>query len=185
MTRPRAGRNWRRRLSPDHDTGAEVTVALILGAAVWAQGPSPTLRRRAGVGAQLFHQSKVTHLIGCGGLGRHPPTEAAAIRDILTEAGVPADRIIDEDRSTSTLENITFALPILTRLGNPGVVIVTDVYHAPRARLIARRLGLSAKSESPPLRGASLPQFVRSALREVPAYLWAWLTVQRNTSTST
>lgn len=107
------------------------------------------------------------------------------MRDILIGAEVPADLIHVEDQSTNTLENIRNALPILKNLNTKDVLIVTDQYHAPRARLIARRLGLQVKSESPPLAGASFGQFVRSGLREVPAYLWAALTVQRNTSTST
>ena len=127
--------------------------------------------------ADLYHQGRVSHLIGCGGLGRWPPTEAAAIGDLLVAAGVPADCIRYEDQSTRTLENIRFALPILAALSAKQVIIVTDWYHAPRARLIARRLGLSVRTASPPLAGASLKQQVKSALREGPAYIVAWLRV--------
>jgi uncharacterized SAM-binding protein YcdF (DUF218 family) len=162
-----------------------MAVALVLGAAVWADGPSPTLRRRTMQAAAEFHAGRVDHLIGCGGLGRHPPTEAAAIHHMLLAAQVPADRIRIEDKSTNTLENICFALPILASLGSSDIVIVTDWYHAPRARLIARRLGLRVRSTSPPLAGASLSQQARSALREVPAYLLALCRLQRKTSTST
>jgi uncharacterized SAM-binding protein YcdF (DUF218 family) len=125
----------------------------------------------------LHHQGRVSQLIVCDGLGRYPPTEAAVMRDILTNAGIPDAAIQLEDRSTNTLENIRNALPILTKLHTKNVLIVTDRYHAPRARLIARRLGLNAKSESPPLAGASLRQILRSGVREIPAYLWAALTV--------
>lgn len=154
-----------------------MTVGLILGAAVWAEGPSPTLRRRTLHAARMFHQGQVTDLIACGGLGRFPPTEAQVMADLLVAAGVPAERVRLEDRSTRTVENIRNALPILAALGTKDVLIVTDCYHAPRARLIARRLGLRAASTSPPLAGASLRQQIRSALREVPAYLWAMLRV--------
>jgi uncharacterized SAM-binding protein YcdF (DUF218 family) len=125
----------------------------------------------------MYHQGRISQLIVCGGLGRYPPTEAAVMRDILTNAGVPANVISLEDRSTNTLENIRNALPILTKLHTKNVLIVTDLYHAPRAKLIARRLGLNAKSASPPLAGASLRQIIKSGLREIPAYLWAALTV--------
>ena len=152
-----------------------MTVGLILGAAVWENGPSPTLRRRTLHAALLFDQGKVTHLIACGGLGRHPPTEAAVIADLLQSVGVPASQILREDQSHSTLENIRNALPWLAGLNCTDVILITDAYHAPRARLIARRLGLIAVSSSPPLAGTSVKQFVKSALREIPAYLVAWV----------
>ena len=154
--------------------------ALILGAAVWADGPSPTLRRRTLQAARLYHSGAVSHLIPCGGLGRHPPAEAQVMHDILVQAGVPPAAIRLEGSSTSTVENIRLALPLLLAgLDVHQTVIVTDAWHTPRARLIARRLGLTATSSSPPLAGASLRQFLKSALREIPAYVWAALTLYR------
>ncbi len=144
--------------------------AIILGCAVWPGGePSPTLRRRTLHGAALWRRGEVAHLIGCGGQGHHQPTEAGAIRALLLAEGVPPEVVHVEDRSRSTHENILFALPILERLGRPPVVIVTDLTHAPRARLIARGLGLRATSSSPSLRGADWRFTARQALREVPA----------------
>jgi uncharacterized SAM-binding protein YcdF (DUF218 family) len=91
------------------------------------------------------------------------------MRDLLLAAGVPDDAIHLEDRSRNTHENILLAKPILERLGAEAAVIVTDRTHAPRARLIARGLGLHATSASPPLRGARLRSTLRQLLREVPA----------------
>lgn len=143
--------------------------ALILGCAVWPEGPSPTLRRRTLHAAGLWHGSEVQALIPCGGLGRHPPAEAEAMRALLLAAGVPDEAIHPEPASRSTWENIRLARPILDRIGATGVVIVTDLTHAPRARLIARGLGLRARTSSPPLRGARAGATLRQALREVPA----------------
>lgn len=144
--------------------------ALILGAGVWPGGvPSPTLRRRTLHAAALWHRGEVQALVPCGGLGLHPPTEAEAMRDLLLSAGVAAEAIHLEDRSRNTVENIRFALPILAGLGATQAVIVTDATHAPRARMIARRLGFPAASSSPSLRGGHLPTMLRQGLREVPA----------------
>ena len=154
-------------------------VALVLGAAVWADGPSPTLRRRSLHAAAAFHAGRVSHLIACGGMGRHPPTEADAIRAILLHAGVPAHAISLEDGSTNTMENIANALPMLQRLSTRSVLIVTDGYHAPRARLIARKLGLQAQSTSPAPTGMRRGQWLRYVLREIPAYFVALIMPQR------
>jgi uncharacterized SAM-binding protein YcdF (DUF218 family) len=166
-------------------TAPSPKAALILGAAVWSDGrPSPTLRRRTLHAAALWRRGEVAHLIGCGGPGLHPPTEAEAIRALLLEEGIPPGAIHLEDRSTSTHENILFALPILERLGSPPVVIVTDLTHAPRARLIARGLGLRAASSSPSLRGARWRTTARQALRELPATALALWRLRRRRSGS-
>ena len=145
-------------------------VALILGAAVWLGGvPSPTLRRRTLHAAGLWRAGEVQALVPCGGLGTHPPTEAEAMRRLLLSEGVPEDAIRIEDRSRNTHENILLALPLLAELSATEAVIVTDATHAPRARLIARRLGLRASSSSPSLHGGHLPTTLRQGLREIPA----------------
>ncbi|WP_342076568.1 YdcF family protein [Yoonia sp. SS1-5] len=141
---------------------------IILGAAVWATGPSPTLLRRTRHAAKLWHQNKARFVVPCGGLGVHPPTEAAAMQDLLLADGIPAAQIILEDKSTTTLENIRNACAVL-----PGrdVIIVTDGYHQARAKMVARHFGLQADMSSPDM--PRLP--LREHLREVvarPAYAW-------------
>lgn len=144
--------------------------AIVLGAAVWPDGqPSPTLRRRALHAARLWHAGKVGAIIACGGPGRYPPSEAEVIRALCLDQGVDPAAIGLEDRSTTTEENLRLALPLLkTR----QVIVVTDYYHAPRARLVARRLGLDAASSSPPLRSSKPRAQIKAALREIPACLW-------------
>lgn len=147
----------------------DLPVALVLGAAVWADGQaSPTLRRRAVHAATLYRDAQVSHIIGCGGVGKHPPSEAAVIRDICVEHGVPVRHISLEDTSTTTLENIENTQPILSRLGADAVVIVTDQYHAPRARLIARHLGLTARTDCP--KNAATKNTATKRLRTLKSY---------------
>jgi len=148
-----------------------LTAIVVLGAAVWADGPSPTLARRVAHGARLYHAGRGGAVICCGGLGRFPPTEAAAMADLLRARGVPDNVIHLEDNSTNTRENLRFALPILERLGTDSILIVSDAYHLPRARLIARRLGLHAKGSAPPLKGARLWPQLKGWLREGPGIL--------------
>ena len=95
------------------------------------------------------------------------------MRGVLLEVGVPDDAIHLEDRSTSTHENLAFARPILAGLGADEIILVTDATHAPRARLIARGLGLRARTSSPSLKGAHARTVVIQALREGPATLLA------------
>ena len=146
-------------------------VALILGAAVWEHGPSPALRRRAERALELWRSGTARLFVASGGLGRWPPTEARAIATILEAGGVPSDRIHLEDRSTSTWENLSLSLPILRRLGATRIWIVTDAYHMPRARLIARGLGLRTKAAPVPGNRPGRRRRLGWALREAPAIL--------------
>ena len=145
---------------------------LILGAAVWPDGPSPTLRRRTEHAARLWHAGAAARIIPCGGLGQHPPTEAAMMRELLIADGVPDDAITLEDESTTTLENIRNAAALLAA---PDVIIVTDAYHAPRALLTARHFGLRAKADCPARPGPQWRYRLREALA-LPIYaLRLWL----------
>jgi uncharacterized SAM-binding protein YcdF (DUF218 family) len=147
-------------------------VVLVPGAAVWDGGvASPALARRANHAAHLYHAGKTGHIIACGAVGKHPPSEARVIRDICTGLGVPAAAISLEERSTNTIGNIRFSLPFLEQLGSTTVIIATDAYHAPRALRIARKLGLTATADCPPSRTGSRRLRYKALLREALATL--------------
>lgn len=141
--------------------------ALVLGAAVWAGGvASPALKRRAMHGVQLFHNGQIGHIIGCGAVGKHGPSEAQVIRQICLDNAVPDSCISLEEQSTNTYENIRNAMALLD---SKSVIIITDKYHAPRARMTAKHLGLSATSSSPTINPASGHAVIKSYLREASA----------------
>ncbi|MCT4609890.1 MAG: YdcF family protein [Pelagimonas sp.] len=147
-------------------------VAVVLGARVWAGGQaSPSLRRRAEHAAKLWLASRVRAIVACGGEGAMPPSEAEVIRQICLEAGVPEGAVFLEDQSRTTEENLLFARPVLDRVGARSIVIVTDPYHAPRARLIARKLGVSATSDCPKMPSVRL----KFLLRETGAWILYFL----------
>lgn len=127
-----------------------MTAIVILGAAVWADGPSPTLLRRTLHGAKLFHADAGHVIIPCGGNGIFPPSEAQAMKDVLMAEGVPEGAIHLEDQSTTTYENLRYARQILEQLTIEDIVIVTDAYHGPRALMVAKALRLSARIAAPP-----------------------------------
>jgi len=78
--------------------------------------------RVAGRGAELLLQGMAPLLIFCGGLGsitRHVMArpEADLFAEAAAHAGVPRDRIIVENRSTNTGENVLFTRQLLARRG--------------------------------------------------------------------
>jgi uncharacterized SAM-binding protein YcdF (DUF218 family) len=159
--------------------------ALVLGAAVWSGGrASPTLVRRAERAAALWHAGQTGAFVCCGGIGRHPPSEAEVIARLLHAAGVPSRALHLEPASTSTETNITFALPILRELRASDIWIVTDWWHAPRAVLLARAAGLRAQGAPVSRAGGSARFQARMVLRESGAIVGtgvrlAWRALRR------
>ena len=148
-----------------------MTAIIILGAAVWAEGPSPTLQRRIARGAELALAQEDAIVVACGAVGRHGPSEAEVIAAGLESLGIDPGRIRIEDRSTNTAENLRNAKALLAPPDRADCWIVTDLYHVPRARLVSRRLGLRARFSWPDVRTARKRTFARQCLREVPAFL--------------
>lgn len=148
--------------------------AIVLGAAVWPDGqPSPALRRRAERAAALYRDGGIAGIVASGGLGVHPPSEAEAIRDVVTALGVPKEAVLLENRSHNTRENLSFSRALLPK--GAQVVIVSDAWHLPRARLIARRLGLRASGVAAGFHGSRPMRVARLMLREVAALGWELL----------
>jgi uncharacterized SAM-binding protein YcdF (DUF218 family) len=120
----------------------EADVIIVLGAAVWPNGPSPALRARVWRGSQLFHEGRAPNLIFSGGLGHHPPTEAEAMTVLAQSWQVGQDSIHLEDQAVNTRENMAFAADIMRRHGWQKALIVTDYFHMKRAVLLAREHGI-------------------------------------------
>lgn len=125
------------------DTPADA--ALVLGAAVLGDAPSPVLVERLRHAQDLFDSGDVKAIVVTG--GRSPEdelSEAEASRDWLLAQGVPADAILLENASRTTIENLVLAKPVLAEHDLASVLIVSDPLHMRRAMLIAERAGISA-----------------------------------------
>ncbi|WP_175493907.1 YdcF family protein [Microvirga guangxiensis] len=125
--------------------------AIVLGAAVYTDRPSPVFEERIRHGVNLFRAGRVRRLVMTGGRGPGDRlSEARAARDWSVGQGVPPNAILLEEASSTTQENLTFALPILRRHGAKRVLIVSDPLHMRRAMAIARRLGIEAEPSPTP-----------------------------------
>jgi uncharacterized SAM-binding protein YcdF (DUF218 family) len=119
---------------------------LILGAAVWPGGvPSTTLARRVNFAAKLFRAGGYDAVIPSGGLGDHPPTEAAVMHGLLTAGGIPAEKIILDEDAKSTMDTARFARRWQETHPDTAIVAVTDAYHKPRTALALWACGVDAR----------------------------------------
>ncbi|MEU9858499.1 YdcF family protein [Streptomyces sp. NPDC047974] len=86
-------------------------------------------------------------LITSGGQGPDEELpESHAMADYLLERGFPEDRILREDRSRTTEENLLFSKELM-EAERPGAacVVVTNNFHAFRAALMARKAGVDGQ----------------------------------------
>jgi uncharacterized SAM-binding protein YcdF (DUF218 family) len=141
-------------------------VAVVLGAAVWGHSrPSPVLERRLRATLELYQQGRVRWVATTGGVGRgtheHPLAEGVVSARWLARHGVPSERVIVEDRSRNTVENLRYLAPSLRAHRIKTALIVSDGYHLGRAVLLARDAGLDA-------RGVACDGGVRRSLEREP-----------------
>jgi uncharacterized SAM-binding protein YcdF (DUF218 family) len=121
------------------------TVVIVMGAAVWEGGRASNAMRRRIDGALLSARGihDVLFLVS-GGVGKYPPSEAEVMAKLLQDAGIAADQILLDDRSTDTLGSVRNCTRILRSLPGFGDVIVcSDIYHIPRCRWLFKLLGVS------------------------------------------
>lgn len=155
------------------DSGLDYLI--VLGAQVRGEEPSKTLRLRLDKAAEYALQNPETTLILSGGQGENEAvSEAEAMAKYLEEKGVPRERMVQEARSTSTVENIAYSKGITETLWNERqqklrearrseralglaamdrelerpmrVGILTSNFHLYRAKMIAKRQGLDEVS---------------------------------------
>ncbi len=93
---------------------------------------------------------------------------------ILVEEGIAPERLIKEEKSTTTKENLLFSKEIIKEQNlNPEIVIVTSEYHLYRAGWLARKLGYTCSGTCSKSMPAALPTFY---VRELYGILYQWLT---------
>lgn len=115
---------------------------VILGAQVRGETPSRVLQKRINAAADYLEQYPLAIAVCSGGQGKGEAiSEAEAIRRGLIEKGIEEERILLEDRSTSTVENILYSREIIGDDSLP-VTIVTNDFHLFRALRISRKQGL-------------------------------------------
>ena len=123
-------------------TEAPANNAIVLGLALENGQPTPDLVSRLDTAEGYLQRNPDATLILTGGnpdeSGR---TEAAAMRDILLDRGVPEERMVLEDQAKSTQANFRNTAQMV----DPGepVVLVSSNYHMDRAVMTAQRAGFS------------------------------------------
>ncbi len=135
-----------------HEPEKNKDFLIVLGCGLRSDGtPTPLLRGRldralAFYEAQKAETGKELTFITSGGQGPDEPcSESDAMKRYLTEHGVPEARIVGEDRSTDTFENMKFSKEKILALDPDGkIAFATTNYHVFRSGVFARRVKMRA-----------------------------------------
>ncbi|MCR5770679.1 MAG: YdcF family protein [Butyrivibrio sp.] len=120
----------------------DLEYVVLLGAGMHGTEPSNPYKARIKKAAEYLEENENTILIASGGQGSDEAiSEAECAKRVLVEQyGIDEDRIILEDKSTDTEENLKNSLEIIEDPGS-SVGVITNGFHECRAMSIAKSVG--------------------------------------------
>ena len=158
------------------DSVVNAKYAVVLGAGLRGDQPSQTLKNRLDKGVEYLRANPEAKIVAAGGVGAAATlSEAEVMKRYLTAQGIAETRILLEDKSRTTDENLKFTKAlIIAREGMPAhsIAVITSDYHLYRAKQIAGKYypqvqGLAAES--------ALMLKINYAIREYFAVIKFWL----------
>lgn len=146
---------------------------IVLGCRVYGTTPSPFLKARLEEGLRLYNKGYGSYIIVSGGRGSGENiSEAAAMKNYLVYKGIDASKIIAEERSYSTQENLANSKAIMKVNGFKSAVVVSNKYHLKRASIEASSQKMQATYS-----GVFVSEYegheILGYIREIPA-VWKY-----------
>ncbi|MCL2720793.1 MAG: YdcF family protein [Treponema sp.] len=120
---------------------AEIDYVIVLGCQVVGIYPSFPLVRRINTASKYLLENPDVMAVASGGQGPGEDIpEADVIRKYLIENGIEKERILIEDKSRNTVQNLKNS-DELFNLKDKNILIVTTDYHMFRSIAVAKKLG--------------------------------------------
>lgn len=119
--------------------------AIVLGAGLRGETISLTLKNRLDSAIEYTKSNKEVMIVVSGGQGPGESiTEAEAMKRYLLKNGIGEDKIIMENKSTSTSENLIFSKEKIENhsgktIGELNIKIITTDFHALRSNMLAKK----------------------------------------------
>lgn len=114
---------------------------IVLGAQVRSTGPSVVLKYRLDKAYEYLKDNPETVAICSGGQGKNEQVpEGVAMKEYLVNRGIDETRILVEQKSSNTIENIRFSYELLDP-ENDSIGILTNDFHVFRGSSIAKKQG--------------------------------------------
>ncbi|GAA0740980.1 YdcF family protein [Clostridium oceanicum] len=144
---------------------------IVLGCSVYGKTPSPFLVERVKEGLKLVKEGYADYIIVSGGKGPGEDiSEAEAMKRYLLKKGLKENQIIKEDKSLTTMDNLTNSKKVMNEKGFNSTIIVSNKFHLKRASLMAKKVDLDASYS-----GVYVKEYesheTYGFLREIPAVI--------------
>lgn len=129
------------------DEKAPADVAIVLGAAISDGEVSPVYRERINHAITLYEEGTVDFIILTGGFGEGSyKSDSQVAKEYALSQDVPEERILIEEKSTITEENLEFSKEVMEENDLETAIIVSDPLHMKRAMLMAKDYNITALS---------------------------------------
>ena len=153
-------------------SAAPADAAIVMGATVFRNRPSPVFRERINHAINLYRQGLVEYVIFTGGLaGNDELAESEAARKYAIAQGVPDEHILIETQSDNTCLNLVEAKRIMEANDLDQALLVSDPLHMRRTLWLAQQIGMNAlSSPTPTSRYQSFDRRAGFLMREVYSY---------------
>src|SRR3989344_8801451 len=119
-----------------------IDVIIVLGDFVDKKGISEEQKKRINRGLELYHKKNARFILFCGGFGKHFNTTklslAKHMKEYAVQSGAPSNKVILENESFNTVENIIFAKKILDKKKFRKILVVSSDWHILRVKLICK-----------------------------------------------
>lgn len=150
-------------------------VVIVLGKGLDGDRVLPDLANRLDRAVEYHEKNPDALIVVSGGKGTDEKiSEALAMENYLLEKGIPADKIIKEDKSTSTEENFAFSSEIIKeRLGDEySAAFITNNFHVYRAEKYAQNAGITPTHLGADIEWYTVPS---NYMREIMVVVLYWI----------
>ena len=148
----------------------EPQVMVILGCQVKPWGPSILLQDRLDKALEYLETEPDMTVVVSGGQGPDEHiSEARAMADYLMEQGIEQERILLEDQSHNTVQNLTLTRRLLDELGydlEQDIVVVSNGFHLTRVRMLWARVWEEDNLSTLAAPSSHVPSRLKMYLRE-------------------
>ncbi len=160
----------------DNISGREDAV-IVLGSGIRGEQLTVGLKNRLDEAIECYEENGDILIVVSGGQGAQEDiTEALAMERYLLTRGIPQDKIIKEEKATSTYENFVYSKQILDeKLGSDyEAAFVTNDYHIYRAGSLAKIAGFeyTTHSHSSTMWYTVLPSCIRECMAVVKLWIF-------------
>ncbi len=118
-------------------------LVVVLGGQIQADGqPSPWLQARLDQALELYNEGISHRILVSGGMNNGSFNETRVMQAYLVKKGVPADKIWTNERGESMRQTASYAAELMRKQGWNSVILVSQFYEMPRARLAFEQAGV-------------------------------------------